>query len=48
MPSMCPHCGWSNIRECIEPHIIDKLMRVLLLKPFRCRTCRQKFFWFAF
>jgi hypothetical protein len=47
MPQSCPKCGWSNIRKSFEPHTFDRVLRLLFLKPFRCRTCRHRFFWLS-
>ena len=40
----CPKCGSSDIRRSRVDGIRDSVMRALGRWPFRCRSCRVKFF----
>ena len=44
---MCPKCGWSNIRPSLRHGIIDGLLSIARLAPFRCRNCRHRFYRFS-
>jgi len=44
MPLTCPKCGWSKTRKSVKSGFLDHAMRVFFLTPFRCRTCRLRFF----
>ncbi len=40
----CPKCGWSNIRPSAPNSVADRVVGTLGFAPFRCRTCRYRFF----
>ena len=42
----CPSCGWSDIRPSMRRGVVDWVLSRLDLTPFRCRSCRQRFFRF--
>jgi hypothetical protein len=44
---LCPRCGKTRIRPSLQSGMIDSLLRLMLLAPFRCRACRARFYRFA-
>lgn len=43
-PSLqCPGCGSSRIRRANRTTLMDHLMRMFGMAPYRCRGCRRKF-----
>jgi CheY-like chemotaxis protein len=40
----CAFCGSSEIRPSDRRNALDILLACLLLAPFRCRVCRQRFY----
>ena len=43
----CPECGRKNSRPSMRSGLVDFFLRLLLLAPFRCRCCRNRFYRFA-
>ncbi len=43
----CPKCGKHNIRPSPRQGLVDGLLAVVFLAPFRCRNCRVRFFRFS-
>src|SRR5260370_15646035 len=43
----CPRCGLKNIRHSPRRGLIDGVLAVFFLAPFRCRNCRHRFFRFS-
>jgi CheY-like chemotaxis protein len=43
----CARCGWSNVRPSPRQGLIDGLLAIFFLAPFRCRNCRHRFFRFS-
>jgi ActR/RegA family two-component response regulator len=43
----CARCGWKNIRPSPRRGLIDRVLEVFFLAPFRCRNCRHRFFRFS-
>ena len=41
---MCPECGSRDVRRSAGGHSFDALIGFLGLTPFRCRSCRVRFF----
>jgi hypothetical protein len=39
----CPSCGWQNVRFA-KSHAIDHALALLNIRPFRCRSCRHRFY----
>jgi hypothetical protein len=39
----CPRCGWHNTRPSHTANILDLVVRVFGLRPFRCRSCGNRF-----
>jgi hypothetical protein len=39
----CPRCGWHNTRPSYSSNLIDMLVRVFGLRPYRCRSCGNRF-----
>jgi uncharacterized protein with PIN domain len=39
----CPHCGSYNIRRSHSAGMVDKLMRLIGRRAYRCRDCRDRF-----
>src|SRR6476620_857813 len=46
MNTTCPKCGWSNTRLAV-PTGVDRILRIFLLSPVRCRQCRLRFYRFS-
>jgi hypothetical protein len=40
----CPKCGSMDIRGSQTQHTLDFLLRSFSLKPYRCRSCRKRFY----
>src|SRR5690348_11478298 len=40
----CPKCGWRDVRRSMPQGVIDAVVRVLGLVPYRCRTCGARFY----
>jgi len=48
-PGVCPYCASTNIRRSRREGAIEFLLHwVVLLSPFRCRECYQRYFGFRF
>ncbi len=43
----CPKCGRKDSRPSMRSGLTDFFLRVVLLAPFRCRRCRERFYRFA-
>jgi transposase-like protein len=41
---VCPKCGGHDVRRSSNKRVADDFMRLFSLKPFRCRSCRRRFF----
>jgi hypothetical protein len=39
----CPRCGWHNTRPSHTSNILDMAVRVFGLRPYRCRSCGNRF-----
>ena len=39
----CPRCGWHNTRPSHTKHILDSVLRTFSLRPYRCRSCGNRF-----
>jgi len=46
---ICPRCGWHNTRLSHTRSMLDPILRAVLLRAFRCRSCGNRFraFWRA-
>ena len=40
---LCPRCGWHNTRPSHTWNMFDSVVRVFGLRPFRCRSCGNRF-----
>jgi hypothetical protein len=40
----CPNCGSTDIRGSQTHHMLDFLLKSFSLKPYRCRSCRKRFY----
>ena len=40
----CPKCGSTDIRGSQTHRAIDFLLKSFSLKPYRCRSCRKRFY----
>jgi len=40
---VCPRCGWHNTRPSHTSNILDPVARLVGLRPFRCRSCGNRF-----
>jgi hypothetical protein len=40
----CPHCGSTNIRRSRNIGMWAAIQRIFGRWPFRCRSCRRKFY----
>jgi predicted RNA-binding Zn-ribbon protein involved in translation (DUF1610 family) len=40
----CPECGWMDVRRSMPKGFLDRLVRIVGLVPFRCRSCGQRFY----
>lgn len=39
----CPSCGWNDVRRSAAHKLGDRLLSVIGLVPYRCRTCSGRF-----
>ena len=39
----CPRCGWHNTRPSHTSNAVDLLVRMFGLRPYRCRSCGNRF-----
>ncbi len=44
---VCPRCGEPNTRPSTRRKPIDYFLRVILLFPYRCHTCGERFWRFV-
>lgn len=40
----CPKCGWYDIRMSAQQGILDEILSIFRLAPYRCRTCSARFY----
>jgi len=40
----CPKCGSADVRRSHSEGVLTALLRVLGRWPFRCRSCRSRFY----
>jgi len=40
----CPVCGWNDIRRSYPHGFLDRLVRIVGMVPYRCRSCGQRFY----
>ncbi|HLY19481.1 MAG TPA: hypothetical protein VKR61_19775 [Bryobacteraceae bacterium] len=40
----CPACGWMDVRRSMPHGLVDGLVRMIGLVPFRCRSCGHRFY----
>jgi len=40
----CPACGWMDVRRSMTHGILENLIRIVGVVPYRCRSCGQRFF----
>ena len=40
----CPKCGSTDIRGSHAHHALDYLLRTFGRQPYRCRSCRRRFY----
>ena len=39
----CPRCGWHNTRPSHSSTLIDTVVRMFGVRPYRCRSCGNRF-----
>lgn len=44
MQIKCPGCGSKDVRCSRSDGLLSSFLRKLVLHPFRCRSCRKRFF----
>jgi DNA-directed RNA polymerase subunit RPC12/RpoP len=42
----CPGCGWADVRHSMPHGVLDHLVRIIGLLPYRCRSCGRRFYRF--
>lgn len=40
----CPDCGWTDVRRSMPHGLLDGLVRMVGLVPYRCRSCGLRFY----
>ena len=40
---VCPRCGWSNTRPSVTWGVLDTILQVFAIRPYRCRSCGVRF-----
>lgn len=43
----CPNCGSNDIRRSSSEGLVAAINNLLGRRPFRCRSCRRRFYRFA-
>jgi len=43
---ICPKCHWTTVRLSARRTVFDALAQFVFLHPFRCRSCRRRFYGF--
>src|SRR5260370_794115 len=44
--ALCPKCRWATVRPSRKRTVLDLLLRPAFLVPFRCLSCRRRFYRF--
>jgi DNA-directed RNA polymerase subunit RPC12/RpoP len=44
----CPHCGGKTLDKERRQGLFDSVMRIVRLRPYRCRRCYHRFYGRAF
>jgi len=39
----CPHCHSTKVRNS-QSTLVEKVLYLIYLRPYRCRTCRKRFY----
>ncbi len=42
--SVCPKCRWATVRPSMHRKWLDHVMKRIGLRPYRCRSCRYRFY----
>jgi len=42
----CPQCRWGCVRFATRRKRRDYILQLVFLRPFRCRSCRHRFYRF--
>jgi hypothetical protein len=40
----CPVCGWLDVRRSMPKGLLDGMIRIVGLVPYRCRSCGHRFY----
>jgi hypothetical protein len=40
----CPVCGWTDVRRSMPHGLLDRVVRIVGLVPYRCRSCSHRFY----
>jgi len=40
----CPVCGWLDVRRSMPKGLVDAVVRIFGLIPYRCRSCNERFY----
>ena len=40
----CPGCGWTDVRRSMPHGLLDGLLKIVGLLPYRCRSCGHRFY----
>jgi hypothetical protein len=40
----CPVCGWTDVRRSMPHGFLDRVVRMVGLVPYRCRSCSHRFY----
>jgi hypothetical protein len=43
----CPKCGHTNTRPSARKRLLDPLLKLVFMVPYRCRTCLKRFYVFT-
>ncbi len=47
-PVACPKCHWNCVRRSRRRTGLDALLALVFLRPFRCRSCRRRYYRLSF
>jgi hypothetical protein len=45
---VCPRCHWKCVRRAKRRKPLDLFLALLFMRPFRCRSCRRRYYSLSF
>jgi hypothetical protein len=41
---ICPHCGSDIVRRSHRRGLVDRILQIVRIRPYRCQECYNRFF----